>query len=72
MSFIIAGIFGTVAVLGLFAAKRPDAFARYFLVKQQRERLSGKMNSLASTGWIIFGCGLLTSVAIFFEAVLGR
>jgi hypothetical protein len=43
----------------LFAALRPETYARYFLAEYQRRALSGKFKALSLTGWIMFSvCGL--------------
>jgi hypothetical protein len=47
-----------VALGGLFAALKPEEFARVCLAKWQRERLAGNMSGLSWTGWIIFGFSL--------------
>ena len=47
-------IFALVGCMGLFAALRPEAYARYFLAEYQRRALSGNLRALSVTGWIIF------------------
>lgn len=47
-----------VALGGLFAALRPEEFARVCLAKWQRERLGENMGALSWTGWLIFGFSL--------------
>lgn len=46
--------FGVVALIGLFAAKRPDIFVHYCLAKWQRSRIGGNWAALSWTGWILF------------------
>lgn len=47
--------FAVGALLGLFAAKRPQTFARYFLAEWQRQRLSAYMSEVSWFGWFMFG-----------------
>jgi hypothetical protein len=54
-------IFALVGCLGLFAALRPEAYARYFLAEFQRRALSGNLKALSFTGWVIF-CGCMAMV----------
>ncbi len=72
MSLLGTLVFALVAFLGLVAAKRPETFARYFLAGSQRERLAGNTDVVSRTGWIIFGCGLLTAVAMLVESAMSR
>ena len=65
-------VFASVAVLGLLAAKRPELLVRYFLAERQRERLTGNMHAVSWTGWIIFGGGVFTLVAMLFESTIHR
>jgi hypothetical protein len=64
-------LFGTLALLGLLAAKRPEVFVRYFLAEQQRERLAGQMSAVSWTGWMIFGCSALTVIAMLISRLPG-
>ena len=64
-------LFGTLALLGLLAAKRPEVFARYFLAEQQRERLANNMSAVSWTGWIIFGCSAFTVIAMLVSRLPG-
>jgi hypothetical protein len=54
-------IIGLVGCMGLFAALRPETYARYFLAEYQRRALSGNFRGLSFTGWIIF---LVSAIAI--------
>jgi hypothetical protein len=65
-------VFVVVAILGLFAALRPRAFAQYCLVRWQRERLAGNMGALSRTGWIIFGCSAFILIALLLANVQRR
>ena len=50
-------IFALVGCMGLFAALRPEAYARYFLAEFQRRAVSRNLKALSFTGWVIFyGC----------------
>lgn len=54
---IVLLVFAVIALMALYAALRPEQYARYFLAKWQRERICGQFNVLSWTGWIIFvGC----------------
>jgi len=61
-------IFALVGCLGLFAALRPEAYARYLLAESQRKALSGNLRALSLTGWLIFcGCTIVV-IAIPFHS----
>ena len=61
-------IFALVACMGLFAALRPEAYARYFLAESQRRALSSNLKALSLTGWAIFvGC-MVVAIAIPFQS----
>ncbi len=60
---IVLLVIAVIALMALYAALRPEQYARYFLAKWQRERLSGEFNVLSWTGWAIFaGC---IAIALF-------
>jgi len=56
LEYMLAGllIFALIGCMGLFAALRPETYARYFLAEYQRRALSGNFKALSLTGWIIF------------------
>lgn len=47
-------LIAVMGLMGLYAALRPEQYARYFLAKWQRRRVSGQFNVLSWTGWGIF------------------
>ena len=61
-------IFALVGCIGLLAALRPEAYARYFLAESQRKTLSSNLKALSLTGWVIFvGC-MVVVLAIPFQS----
>lgn len=56
---------GIVALGGLFAALRPDEFAKVCLSKWHRDRLAGNMGAISWTGWLIFGFSLFGIALVF-------
>ena len=63
-------IFALVGCMGLFAALRPDAYARYFLAEYQRRALSGNLKGLSVTGWIIFSTCIISIIVLPFRSRL--
>jgi hypothetical protein len=59
-------IFALVGCMGLFAALRPEAYARYFLAEYQRRALSGNLRALSVTGWIIFSACSIAIIVLPF------
>ena len=59
-------IFALVGCMGLFAALRPETYARYFLAEYQRRALSGKFRALSFTGWIIFSVCTIAIIVLPF------
>lgn len=59
-------IFVLVGCMGLFAALRPEAYARYFLAEYQRKALSGNLKALSATGWIIFSACSIAIIVLPF------
>jgi len=60
-------IFALVGCMGLFAALRPEAYARYFLAEYQRRALSGNLRALSVTGWIIFSACSIAIIVLPFS-----
>jgi hypothetical protein len=60
-------IFALVGCMGLFAALRPETYARYFLAEYQRRALSGKFRALSFTGWIIFSVCTIAIISSSFR-----
>jgi hypothetical protein len=61
-------VFALVGCIGLFAALRPEEYARYFLAESQRRALSSNLKALSLIGWVIFvGC-MVVIVAIPFQS----
>jgi hypothetical protein len=61
-------IFALVGCMGLLAALRPEAYARYFLAESQRRALSSNLKALSLLGWVTFvGC-VVVVVGIFFQS----
>ena len=63
-------IFALVGCMGLFAALRPETYARYFLAEYQRRALSGKFRALSFTGWIIFSVCTIAIIVLPFGSKL--
>jgi hypothetical protein len=63
-------IFALVGCMGLFAALRPEAYARYFLAEYQRRALSGNLRALSVTGWIIFSACTIAIIVLPFGSRL--
>jgi hypothetical protein len=61
-------IFALVGLMGLFAALRPEAYARYFLAEFQRRAMSRNLRALSFTGWIIFCSCLAVAIALLFQS----
>jgi hypothetical protein len=72
LEYMLAGllIFGLVGCMGLFAALRPETYARYFLAEYQRRALSGNFRGLSFTGWIIFSVCTIAIVVLPFGSKL--
>lgn len=43
-------LFALVGLMGLYAALRPEQYARYFLAQWQRERIAGNLKGLSLIG----------------------
>lgn len=63
-------VFALVGCMGLFAALRPEAYARYFLAEYQRRALSGNLRGLSAVGWIIFSVCTLAIIVLPFGSKL--
>ena len=64
--FVALLIFALIACMGLLAALRPEAYARYFLADYQRRAFSGNFKVLSLVGWLIFSGCLIAGVVIPF------
>ena len=64
-------IFALVGCMGLFAALRPEAYARYFLAEFQRRAVSRNLKALSFTGWVIFCSCLAVVLALPFQSKWG-
>jgi len=72
LEYMLAGllIFALVGCMGLFAALRPETYARYFLAEYQRRALSGKSKALSLTGWIIVSVCTIAIIVLPFGSKL--
>jgi hypothetical protein len=56
-----------IAVMGLmalYAALHPEQYARYFLARWQRERISGRLNVLSWSGWGILALCIIAALIV--------
>ena len=63
-------LFALVGLMGLYAALRPEQYARYFLAQSQRERISGNLKALSLTGWGIFIFCIVVVVGIALQGLI--
>jgi hypothetical protein len=61
-------IFALVGCVGLFAALRPEAYARYFLAKFQRRAALGNLKAVSFTGWVIVRGCMVAVIALPFPS----
>jgi len=61
-------IFVLVGCMGLFAALRPELYARYFLAEVQRKAVSRNLKGLSLTGWVIFCFCMVVVIAFPFHS----
>jgi uncharacterized protein YhhL (DUF1145 family) len=63
-------LFALVGLMGLYAALRPEQYARYLLARRQRERISGNFKALSLTGWGIFIFCIVVVVGIVLQGLI--
>jgi hypothetical protein len=63
-------IFALIGCMGLFAALRPETYARYFLAEYQRRALSDNFRAVSLVGWIIFCTCVIAIIVLPFGSRL--
>jgi uncharacterized protein YhhL (DUF1145 family) len=63
-------IIAVVGLMGLYAALRPEQYARYLLAEKQRPTTSHELKVLSLTGWGIFAFGVIAVCGIALQGVI--